>query len=62
MTIDLREQLFPIERVLDGTDNFDLTDGRLKILAGDTEILNEKVPNNKKWRISVSVKIEESNL
>ncbi len=48
MVVDLIEQLFPIERVLTGTDSFNLTDGKFKILAGDMEILNQKVPNNKK--------------
>ncbi len=59
MVVDLIEQLFPIERVLTGTDSFNLTDGKFKILAGDMEILNQKVPNNKKWHILLDVRIEE---
>jgi hypothetical protein len=61
MALDLAEQLFTVEKVLTGTDNFDVAAGdRLKILAGDVEIYNQKVSNGKKWRVSISVKIEES--
>lgn len=62
MALDMAEELLPVEKVLSGTDNFDVAAGlRFKILAGDSEIYNEKVPNNKKWRVSINVRIEESS-
>lgn len=58
--MDLNTQDYPIRRVLQGTDSVALTDGRLKITAGEQELLNEKVPTGKSWRITLQVKIEES--
>ncbi len=61
MAVALVEQLFTIERILTGGDSFVVnTPHRLKITAGDTEIMNEKVPNNKQWRVYLTVRIEET--
>ncbi len=61
--MNLTEQVFEIERSLWGKDNFIVSAGdRLKINAGGTEVYNEKVPNNKKWRIYLDLEIEESSV
>lgn len=62
MAFTLNEQLLPVERVLSGVDSFSVIAGdRLKILNGGAEVLNEKVPNGKKWQVVISLKIEESS-
>jgi len=60
--IDVIEQVLPVERILTGTDSFTIGESvRLKITSGDTEIFNDKVPNNKQWQVTISLRIEESS-
>lgn len=61
MAITLTETLLPINRILAGSDSFVVdSPHRLKIMAGDTEIINEKVPDNKQWRVVLQIRIEET--
>lgn len=63
MAIQLIEQDYPIRRVLSGSDSVEadaLT--VIKFRVGNTDILDEKVPAGKKWRLTVQVKIEETDV
>lgn len=62
MAIELINKEYPIRRHLEGSDSFFLDDSsRVKITAGETTILNEKVPNGKRWQVYVDIKIDESD-
>lgn len=58
--MELIEQVFTIEKRLIGNDSFPIHNPhRLRIMAGDTEVLNKKVPDNKQWRVVISLAIDE---
>jgi len=60
--MDLTETQHLVERSLAGSDSFLVENSdRLKIIAGDIEVYNEKVPNNKKWRVEITLKIQEAD-
>ena len=60
--MELTETLFAIEKTLSGSDSFLIeSPHRLRINAGNGEILNEKVPDNKKWRVVVNIVISEAD-
>jgi len=60
--MDLTETIHPIEKSWVGVDSFIVaTQTRFKIINGDTEIYNERVPNNKKWRVEITLKILEAD-
>ena len=60
--MDLTETIHPIEKSWVGSDSFLVENqNRFKIINGDTEVYNEKVPNNKKWRVEITLKILEAD-
>jgi hypothetical protein len=61
--MDMQEQEFTLERMLSGTDGFDVAAGdRFKVIAGESEVYNEKVPAGKTWRVNINVTIQESSV
>ena len=62
MAITLIEQAYPIRRVLSGSDSVEADAHTvIKFRVGEVEILGEKVPAGKAWRVYVTVKVEETN-
>ena len=62
MAITLIEQAYPIRRVLSGSDSVVAVAGSaVRIRVGDNDILAERVPAGKTWRVIVTVKVEETN-
>ena len=62
MAITLIEQDYPIRKVFQGSDSVEADAHTvIKFRVKNTDILDEKVPAGKKWRLYVSVKIEESD-
>jgi len=52
-----------MEHTYTATRTAEISDGsKLKVLAGDEELLKETVPNGKKWAVTVSVVINEYNV
>ena len=43
-----------------GSESFEMIEGeKLKIKANETDILSTKVPNDKKWSVSIVINITE---
>ncbi len=63
MPITLIEQDYPIRRVLSGSDSVE-ADAQtvIKFRVGNTDILDEKVPVGRAWRLYVTVRVEETNV
>lgn len=60
--MELRKVSFPsiaAKSNYSGSGEFQLTDGKFKIKLGEDWILDEKVPNGKKWDIKVTIAITE---
>jgi len=61
--INLIEQDYPIRKVFQGSDSV-LADANdvIKFRVKNADIFDQKVPAGKKWRLYVTVKIEESDV
>ena len=58
---DLNEQVSPFRRTLSGIDSVKLNAGdKLKIIAGEAELFNDKVPAGKQWQITMTLQIDET--
>jgi len=63
MTIQLIEQAYPVRRTLRGGDSLQADANTvIKFKVGNVDILSEKVPAGKTWRLVVNVSIEETNV
>jgi len=63
--MDLEVSTLPTTRVGIGSDTLELTSGGIQIRIADGPegiILEQTVPQGKKWLLSLHVKIEETNL
>jgi hypothetical protein len=44
-------------------DKYEITENtKFLIKLGEDKVLNETVPNGKKWAITITIKIEENNI
>jgi hypothetical protein len=62
--MELGTEDIPASRRIYGTGQFELAeDTRLKIIRTDAEdpLVNEKVPNGKKWAVSIVLTITETD-
>jgi hypothetical protein len=51
-----------MEQVYTATRTAEMASGtKLKVLAGDTELLKETVPNGKTWAVTVQVEVHETD-
>ena len=63
MAISLGEQIFAVSRVLTGSGYVVVEAGNgIKVEATGVEILDETVPSGKQWGVTITVRIEESNV
>lgn len=59
--MDLISETRPATVWLHGQEHVSLVaDQRFKIKVDDVDLLNEKVPNNKTWTVTVTVNIDQS--
>jgi hypothetical protein len=60
--ITLTEQDYPVRKQFQGSDSIEANaNDVVKFRVKNTDILDQRVPAGKKWRLYVTVKIEETD-
>lgn len=58
--MELIEETIPTVKSYGGHTVETITDGKVKLKIGNTEVLDLNVPNGKTWEVNISVYIKET--